>query len=150
MPPYIVVDACVAGAWSFNEVDSIRAHPVLDAIVARRVIAVTPDRFVEEFLRVCQKKTLPPPEGASIAPHDAWLRFLDVATSFLSFVPSCEFHERAWELALLSNLTTHDALYLAVAERWGAELWTLDDKLADPASSRFAPVCHLRHRAFPY
>ena len=38
--------------------------------------------------------------------------------------------ERAWQLAFTANITTHDALYLAAAELWGAELWTLDAGIA--------------------
>ena len=60
-PPYIVVDASVAGAWLFPELFSANAQPVLVAIEAHRVIALAPDRFAEEVLRVCQKKALPPP-----------------------------------------------------------------------------------------
>jgi len=65
-------------------------------------------------------------------------------------MPSDELHERAWELALATRLTTHDALYLALAERWGAELWTLDEVLASPAIARYAMVRDPRLVAFPY
>lgn len=135
MPAYIVVDASVAGAWLFAEPFSANAHPVLQAIEDHRVIALAPDRFAEEVLRICQKKTLPPPAGASIPVSDAWGRFLEVMTSPLVVLPSDELHERAWQLASAVGLTTHDALYLALAERWGAELWTLDHVLASAVSS---------------
>jgi hypothetical protein len=78
MPAYVVVDASVTGAWLFPERFSINAQSVLTAIAARRVSAIAPDRFVEEVLRICQKKTHPLPMGAGVAPSDAWDRFLDV------------------------------------------------------------------------
>ena len=150
MAPFIVVDASVAGAWLFAEPYSANAQPVLAAVDARRIVALAPDRFAEELLRVCQKKTSPPPSGAAIPPADAWNRFLDVVTSPIELLNSDELHERAWELAHAAQLTTHDALYLALAERWGAELWTLDDVLASRGATIYAPVYNLRTTAFPY
>lgn len=150
MATYVVVDASIAGAWSFTEPFTAQAQTVLAAIEARRVTALVPDRFVEEVLRICQKKTRLPPVGASISPADAWMRFLEVVTSPIALLPGDELHERAWQLAYAAGLTTHDALYLALAERWGAELWTLDDVLGGPAAAAHAPVRDLRFHAFPY
>lgn len=150
MLPFIVVDASVAGAWSFTEPFTVHAQAVLAAIEKRRVVALAPDRFAEEMLRLCQKKTLPPPVGASITLSDGWDRFLDVVTSPVNLLPSIEVHERAWQLAFAARLTTHDALYLALAERWGAELWTLDAVLCGPAAASFAAVRDLRSTPFPY
>jgi predicted nucleic acid-binding protein len=147
---YIVVDASVAGAWSFTEPFTLQAQAVLAAIEGRRVIALAPDRFSEEVMRLCQKKTLPPPTGASLSALDAWDRFLEVITSPIFLLPSNELHDRAWQLAFAAGLTTHDALYLALAERWGAGLWTLDAVLAAPAAAAFAAVRDLRSTPFPY
>jgi predicted nucleic acid-binding protein len=150
MPAYIVVDASVAGAWAFPETFSLLAQPVLAAVAANRVTALAPDRFVEEVLRICQKKILPPPTGAGVTPADAWERFLEIVTCPIVFLPSDELHERAWQLALNTGLTTHDALYLAAAERWEAELWTLDVELASPALSAYAQVRDLRTVGSPH
>jgi len=154
MVPYIVVDASVAGAWSYNEPYSAPAARVLAAIVARRVIALTPDRFGEEFLSICRKKVRPPHEGGlSLPPADCWGRFEDVLTTPmpLYLVPTPELHERAWQLSLsMTRLTIHDAIYLALAERWGAELWTLDDVLGGPAARTYAAVRDLRRHDFPH
>jgi len=150
MAAFIVVDASIAGAWLFAEPYSVNAQLILAAIDARRVIALAPDRFAEELLRVCQKKTLPLPVGAAITSSDAWLRFLDVVTSPIELLNSDELHERAWQMAFGARLTTHDALYLALAERWGAELWTLDDLLAVRGTSVYPAVYDLRTTAFPY
>jgi predicted nucleic acid-binding protein len=154
MIPYIVVDASVAGAWSYNEPFSAAAARVLDAIVGRRVIALAPDRFEEEFLSICRKKVRPPNEGGlSLPAADCWSRFEDVLTAPmpLYLVPARELHQRAWQLSLsVSRLTIHDALYLALAERWEAELWTLDDVLGGPAAATYAVVRDLRQHAFSY
>jgi predicted nucleic acid-binding protein len=151
MPAYVVVDASVAGAWSFNEPFTAHALPVFHALEAHRIIALAPDRFVEELLRVCQKKTLPPPDGGGLAPAACWERFLEVVTSPIYLFPSDEIHERAWHMAhSVPGLTTHDALYLALAERWDAELWTLDVKLAQHGPTLYPSVRDLRTTPFPY
>lgn len=151
MPPiYIVVDACVASAWSFAEPYSLQAQRVLEAIVKNRVNAWAPERFVDEVLRVCQKKTLPPPGGVSMSAADAYEHFEDVVTLPIVLMPCEELRESAWNLAITTpKLTTHDALYLALARDWGAELWTLDAGLA--STSAIYPFVHdLRTTAFPY
>jgi predicted nucleic acid-binding protein len=126
---------------------------VLAAIVARRVVALAPDRFEEEFLSICRKKVRPPPDGLGLRAADCWSRFEDVLTAPMPFylVSSRELHDRAWQMSLaIAGLTVHDALYLALAERWGAELWTLDDVLGGSAASTFAVVRDLRRHPFPY
>src|SRR5437879_4531842 len=107
MPAYVVVDASVTRAWLFPEPFSLKAQSVLAAISANRAFAIAPDRFVEEVLRICQKKTLPAPMGAGVPPADAWDRFLDAVTSPIDLLRSDELHERAWQLALAAQLTTH-------------------------------------------
>jgi predicted nucleic acid-binding protein len=148
--PYIIVDASVAGAWSFTEPFSLQAQQVVASIEAHRVVALAPDRFAEELLRICQKKTAPPPDGAGIEFTDAWNRFLNTITSPIVLWPADELHEDGWRLAGDTGLTTHDTLYLALAVRWGAELWTLDDLLAERGSRVHHGVKHLRDEAFPY
>lgn len=154
MTPYIVVDASVAGAWLFAEVHSARAQAVLDAISNRRVVALAPDRFEEELLRICQKKLRPPPVDIGLAPVDSFGRFLDLMTAPIPMylLPSQELHERAWQMAVRTQgLTTHDALYLALAERWGAELWTTDYDLSGPrAAAAYRDVHDLRTAPFPH
>ena len=151
MAIYIVVDASVAGAWLFNEKYTAKATKVLAAIEAHRVIALAPDRFTEEVLRICQKKTQPTPSsGVTVAPIDAWERFLEVVTSPIQFLPSVELHEQAWHLAVATGLTTHDALYLALAERWGADLWTLDARLGELPPATYRSVRDLRGTLFPH
>jgi len=153
MTPYIVVDASLAGAWLFAEPFSVLAQPVLDAVSHRRVIGLAPDRFEEELLRICQKKLRPPPIDAGLTPADSFGRFLDLMTAPipLYLLPSQELHERAWQMAVATpGLTTHDALYLALAERWGAELWTTDGVLGNSTAAMYPNVRDLRYDVFPY
>ncbi|GAB3999164.1 PIN domain-containing protein [Glycomyces albus] len=51
-------------------------------------------------------------------------------------VPLEALEPRAWELR--HNITPYDAAYIALAERFGAELWTFDRKLAGAPGSQCA------------
>jgi len=52
-------------------------------------------------------------------------------------------HRRALQLAQELNLSAaYDAHYLALAEQFGAEFWTADQRLANNVSSRL-PWVHL-------
>lgn len=147
MLPYIVVDASVTGAWLFPEPDSLRTRSIQDAIYNRRVNALSPDRFAEEVMRICQKKT----DGAIYSDADTWDMFLDVITSPIVLLPSYEVHERTWELAFELKLTIHDALYVAIAEQWDVELWTLDNGMGSAlVTSKHPNVHHLHTDSFPY
>jgi len=153
MPPDIVVDASVAGAWSFNEPFTTQAILVLAAIVGRRVVALAPDRFEEEFLSICRKKVRPPPNGSGLPAEDCWGRFEDILTAPIPFylVSSQELHEPAWQMSFaVAGLTVHDALYLALAERRGAELWTLDAVLGGAAAAIYSNVHDLRTERFSH
>ncbi len=121
---------------------------VLDAIENYRIYPIVPDRFQIEVLRICQKKTTGSQPGA-VSSQEAWRRFLDTAALPILEVPSAEFYEQAWQLAQTERLTVHDALYLALALDWNAELWTLDAGLAS-VFAQYANVYDLRNVLFPY
>ena len=127
---------------------------MLRAILGRRILALAADRFEEEFLSTCRKKVRLPNEGGLSLPSAyCWEKFEDTFTTPmpLYLLPSRDLHERAWQLSTaVTGLTVHDALYLALAERWDAELWTLDDVLGGPAAAAYARVRDLRRIAFAY
>ncbi len=98
-------------------------------------------------MRTCQKKTV----SRLFSQADTLYMFLDVVTSPIVLLPSYVVHERTWELAFELKLTIHDALYVAMAERWDAELWTLDREMGAPlVTSRYPNVHDLRTEPFPY
>ncbi|WP_100447156.1 type II toxin-antitoxin system VapC family toxin [Glycomyces xiaoerkulensis] len=49
-------------------------------------------------------------------------------------VPHRRFHDRIWELR--HNVSPYDASYIALAERFGAPLWTYDKRLANAPGTR--------------
>ena len=73
----------------------------------------------------------------------AWERFLTVITSPIELLNSEELHEQAWQIAFAARLSTHDALYLSLAERWALSYghWTMClQSEAPPPIRRFA-IC---------
>lgn len=147
---YIVIDACIAGAWMFQEEFTPQALTILNAIEHHRIYPIVPDRFSIEVLRICQKKT-----GAGhirpVSSEDAWERFqLVAALPILSVPMDASFYARAWKIAHDARLTVHDALYVALAQEWNAPLWTLDIGLASTPASVYSDVFDLRAMMFPY
>jgi predicted nucleic acid-binding protein len=67
-------------------------------------------------------------EEAKKAAHDL-IRICDK----LDTLPTREFAEEATSIALTQNVTIHDALYVAAAQKINATLFTADQKLHDTA-----------------
>ncbi|WP_091030358.1 type II toxin-antitoxin system VapC family toxin [Glycomyces harbinensis] len=59
----------------------------------------------------------------------AGLALFDLKELSIERVPLAALEIRIWELR--HNVTSYDAAYVALAERFGAELWTFDRKLAN-------------------
>ncbi|MCD0446597.1 type II toxin-antitoxin system VapC family toxin [Glycomyces sp. A-F 0318] len=59
----------------------------------------------------------------------AGLALFDLKELSIERVPSEALEIRIWELR--HNVTPYDAAYVALAERFGAELWTFDKRLAN-------------------
>ena len=147
---YIVIDACVAGAWMFQEEFTTQALTILNAVEHHQVYPIVPDRFSIEVLRICQKKT-----GADntrpVSPKNAWQRFqLVTALPILSVAMDGALYARAWKIAQEARLTVHDALYVALAQEWSAPLWTLDIGLASTPATVYSEIFDLRTVMFPY
>lgn len=63
-----------------------------------------------------------------ITEERAALALFDLGEFAIDRVPVAAFETRIWELR--HNVTPYDAAYVALAERFGAELWTFDQRLA--------------------
>jgi predicted nucleic acid-binding protein len=75
---------------------------------------------MSNFRKFCRKGV--------ITEERAALALFDLAQLRIERVPVSALEPRIWELR--HNLTTYDAAYVALAERFGSELWTFDRKLA--------------------
>ena len=72
----------------------------------------------------------------AISPAEASLAHADLCALGVELWPYSVVSARVWELR--ANLTVYDASYVAVAERLGAELITLDARLAGATGLRCA------------
>ncbi|GAA2163476.1 MULTISPECIES: type II toxin-antitoxin system VapC family toxin [Glycomyces] len=117
----IVIDASVLAPvlLSFDEADmrlrkSIQQHEM-----------AAPSHINLEVMSVlrkyCRRKV--------ITEERAALALFDLYEFPVERVPSAALEPRIWELR--HNLTSYDAAYVALAERFGADLWTFDRRLAN-------------------
>lgn len=103
-------DAGPAGRWAERFLDD-------DELVAPHLVLVEATNILRRLELAGKLERL---EAA-----EAMTDLMDLDLELLPFAP---FSERVWELR--ANLTSYDALYVAVAERLGSDLATLDRRLA--------------------
>ena len=131
----VVVDASVALQWVLQEQDTDAALALWDRWQESDERVVAPPLFKSEVADVLHQMV----RDESIARADA----ADVLTLLMSAVATVEpaslYHTA---LSLASDLklrSTHDAVYLALAEVEGCEMWTADRRLVNAV-----------HRDFPH
>jgi len=118
-----VVDASALSALLFGEPE---AETIAGRLGGARLVA--PALLAFEVANTCLKKARrhEAQRDALLAAFRLRLAIEDVAVS----------HDAALELALATGLTAYDASYLWLARQLGAELVTLDRKLAQVAATR--------------
>jgi predicted nucleic acid-binding protein len=119
-----VVDASAVAAVLFNEPE---ADEIAERLTDARLVA--PSLFAFELANVCLTKLRRHPDQASALRAAFRLRdqlgVEDVAVD----------HDGALDLAVTAKLTAYDASYLWLARELGAELVTLDQRLALAAAT---------------
>jgi predicted nucleic acid-binding protein len=129
MRPRVVLDASAALLCVLDEPGSRRAEALLERLQASVVLA--PDLWLAEVANAVWKSTrrrLKPlsPELAA--------ELLDALLGMpIRLLPHTPLTARSLDIALLTGLRVHDALYCAATEREAAELVTLDRRLAGAA-----------------
>jgi predicted nucleic acid-binding protein len=113
-----LVDGGDAGEWS---ADLLRGHPL-----------AAPHLLHAEVANVLRRASIGGDLGADVAA----LAHADLLRLRVALFPYEPFGDRVWELR--STMTTYDAWYVAVAERLGVGLATLDHRLARSAGARCA------------
>ena len=106
----LLLDAAATGAW------------VAEQVAGRRVAA--PELVMFETANVLRRRVL----AGAVSPAEASLAHEDLRALALELWPYAVCATRAWQLR--ANLTIYDASYVAVAELLGADLVTLDARLA--------------------
>lgn len=123
----LIVDASVAVKWLVDEPDRLAARSLLD----RNEQLQAPDFVFVEVANVLWKKVSRRELTAEQAAEgvDSLPRLFEVV------VPSSLVLGRALQMAIELNHPVYDCLYLACAERAGADLVTTDSRLATRARS---------------
>lgn len=121
----VAVDVSLALKWVLLEQGSDRARQVLAAWTAAGIQPIVPSWFACELANVLYRIAL---RGA-LTLADAQADHANVMGLVWVAGDDPEDARRAMEIALQAGQpASYDAQYVALAERWGCELWTADER----------------------
>ena len=125
MNGFVVVDASLAVKWLVDEEDSDKAHAVLGSWVAQDVTRIAPYLMPFEAANALHRRVA----RGELSVGNSTRMMTRLLGSRLELHQSPGLHVRALELAnQLSQAAVYDAHYLALAEEFGCELWTADQR----------------------
>ncbi len=128
----VVVDASLAVKWLVEEDDSDKAHAALQSWVARDIARIAPHLMPFEVANALHRRVL----RGELNVGDSTRMIARLLESRLELHQPPNLHVRALQLASeLKQNAAYDAHYLALAESFGCELWTADERLYRVASA---------------
>jgi predicted nucleic acid-binding protein len=137
-PRVVVVDASIAVKWVVTEPDSDRATELLRAWIADDARLVVPPHFFVECAAVLNKRV----RRNELRREDALALFLTLqATEVVIYGDPLLSHQALAAAGRYQLGSVHDAHYIALAELYGAQFWTADDRLCNALGGR-APFVH--------
>lgn len=132
----VVVDASLAVKWVVREEHTGEALSLLDLWYRRGEQVFAPPIFRAEVTNVLHQKVRRGPLSRASA-----VSALELVLSLVAISEPDGLYARALNLASgLGLAAAYDALYLALAEYEGCELWTADQRLAQQATPRLPLV----------
>jgi predicted nucleic acid-binding protein len=136
-----VIDAGVVVKWFIPEVDSAKAHQLLERYLQGIDTPVAPDLLIAEcgnvFWRRCRQ--------GDITPDEAKESLADLLTLQVPLVSATRLVQSALSLALQHQRTIYDALYLALAQERNCDLITADERFLHALSAQFPQLQLLRY-----
>ena len=127
----VVVDASLAVKWLVEEDDSDKAHAALQAWVAQDITRIAPHLMPFEVANALHRRVL----RGELNVGDSTRMISRPLESGLELHQPPGLHVRALQLASqLKQGAAYDAHYLALAESFGCELWTADERFYRAAS----------------
>ena len=118
----VVVDASLAVKWLVEEDDSDKAHAALESWVAQDITRIAPHLMPFEVANALHRRVL-------LNVGDSTRMIARLLESRLELHEPPGLHVRALQLASqLKQNAAYDAHYLALAESFGCELWTADER----------------------
>jgi predicted nucleic acid-binding protein len=131
-----VVDASVAAKWFFPEEHSTESRRLL----SRRHTLIAPDLIWSELANIVWKRV----RRRELEPHEATKLITDIIRLPLQIAPTQPLVAPALELAVATDRTVYDCLYLATALARNCRLVTADDRFVNAlVSTPFSK--HIRH-----
>jgi predicted nucleic acid-binding protein len=132
-PPVVVVDASIAVKWVVTEPDSDRATELLRAWIVAGARLVVPPHFFVECAAVLNKRV----RRNELRREDALALFLTLqATEVVIHGDPLLSHQALAAAGRYQLGSVHDAHYIALAELYGAQFWTADDRLCNALGGR--------------
>ncbi|HEY0544335.1 MAG TPA: type II toxin-antitoxin system VapC family toxin [Pyrinomonadaceae bacterium] len=135
----LVVDSSVAIKWFVVEPYSTEARRILDAYQNGTISFLAPDLINAEIGNIVWKKHIFQGLAAS---HAA-----DILDKFrqlhITFTPTAELLEDAYEIAARHHRTVYDSLYLALSVRENCQCVTADEKLVNAVCTHFVNLVWL-------
>lgn len=122
----ICVDASIVAKWLFVEQFSVEADSLLHHALVQREPIVAPSLLSSEVLNIIRQRV----RRGVLTLADAHARLTIYLAIPISFQLPDTFLGRALDLAVQYNLAAaYDAHYLALAEAFGCDYWTDDQRL---------------------
>ena len=125
MNGFVVVDASLAVKWLVDEEDSDKAHAVLESWEIQDVSRIAPYLMPFEVANALHRRVA----RGELSVGNSARMMTRLLGSRLELHQSPGLHVRALEMASeLRQAAVYDAHYLALAEEFGCELWTADQR----------------------
>ena len=138
MSGLVVVDASLAIKWLVREEYTDKALAILRAWYDDEVTPAAPHLLPFEVANALHRKVL----RGQLSVEDSVRMIFQLRGSRLELHQTADLHSRALELASeLQQGAVYDAHYLALAQEFGCELWTADERFYRAAS----PSIHQVH-----
>ena len=133
----VVVDASLVVKWLIDEDDSDKVHAALRSWVAQDVARIAPHLMPFEVANALHRRVL----RGELTVGDSIRMIARLLESRLELHQPPGLHIRALQLASqLKQNAAYDAHYLALAESFGCELWTADERFYRAASQSIGNV----------
>ena len=121
----LVVDASVAGMWFVPEDDS----PLAEALRSGEWRLIAPDWIIAECAQIFWKRA----NFGEISAAQSDFAMRDLPRRFADLPPAAALAPRALVIAREINHSAYDCVYLALAEREGAKVVTVDKRFLNAA-----------------
>lgn len=142
MPKRVVVDANILVKWFIPEDYSEHAAALMNDHLHGVVTAVAPSYAILEFANTLRKYVARKLLSRSDA-IDALKLLEKIEVEFISI--TFDFLREALKYAIKKSVTVYDAYYILLAKKYGAEMFTADEKLLRKLADKERNLKHIKN-----